>query len=85
VDWIDDPDESQLASLIAGLGQASGTFITLTPAVDGADWYASVSLLPDGSTEIHRGDPRHGEDRKAATTASPADIARDLTAWLAKR
>jgi hypothetical protein len=84
-DWIDDPDEAQLAGLIAGLGKTSGTFITLTPASQDATWYASVSLLPDGTTEVHRGHPGHGEDHKAITTDTPAGIARDLTGWLANR
>ena len=31
-DYIDDPTEAQLRDLIAGLGQATGTFVTITPA-----------------------------------------------------
>ena len=84
-DYIDDPTEDQVAGLIASLGQAGGTFITLTPADEDRDWYASVSLLPDGTTEIDRGDPARGEKHTATTTASPASIASDLTTWIAGR
>ena len=84
-DYIDDPTQAQLTGLIAGLGQATGTFVTITPADDDGDWYASVSLLPDGTTEIDRGDPARGEQHTAATTASPGSIASDLTTWIAAR
>jgi hypothetical protein len=83
--WIDDPTRDQLRELIAGLGHITGTFVTLTPASEDRDWYASVSLLPDGTTEIDRGDPDRGEQHTAATTASPAAIAADLAAWIAAR
>ena len=84
-DYIDDPTEDQLTELITGLGQATGSFVTIGPADDDRDWYASVSLLPDGTTEIEHGDPARGEHHRAITTASPADIARDLSTWLATR
>jgi hypothetical protein len=84
-DYIDDPTEAQLEDLITGLGAATGTFITIGPADDAGDWYASVSLLPDGTTEIEHGDPSRDERYRAIATASPADIARDLTAWLSTR
>ena len=84
-EFIDDPSEGQLSRLIAGLGHASGSFITLSPADETQGWYASVSLLPDGSTEIAYGDPGTGEDHQATTTDSPASIARTLTTWLASR
>jgi hypothetical protein len=84
-DYIDNPSEDQLRDLIAGLGRATGTFVTITPADDTRDWYASVSLLPDGTREIDRGDPAHGEQHTAATASSPGSIARDLTTWIAAR
>jgi hypothetical protein len=84
-DYIDDPTEDQLRDLIAGLGQGAGTFVTLTPADDDRDWYASVSLLPDGTTEIDCGDPARGEQHTATTTGTPGSIARDLTTWIAAR
>lgn len=82
---IDDPTDAQLTALISGLGRSSGTFITLNPADESQGWYASVSLLPGGTTEIAYGDPDHGEDHQAITTDSPASIARTLTTWLATR
>lgn len=84
-DYITDPTETQLAGLIAGLGHASGTFITINPADDTQAWYASVSLLPDGTREIERADPDRGETHRATTTDNPARIARDLSTWLATR
>jgi hypothetical protein len=84
-DYIDDPSEDQVRDLISSLGHAAGTFITLTPADEDRDWYASVSLLADGTTEIDRGDPARSEKHTEATTASPAAIARDLTTWIAAR
>jgi hypothetical protein len=84
-DYLDDPTDDQLAGLITGLGRSSGTFITLTPADETHGWYASVSLLPDGQTEIAYGDPGTGEDHQAITTDTPASIARTLTTWLAAR
>jgi hypothetical protein len=61
------------------------TFITSGPGDDSQDWYASISLLPDGTTEVEHGDLARDEDYRAAVTASPADIARDLTIWLSTR
>lgn len=84
-EFIDDPTEAQLTGLISALGRASGTFITLNPGDDSQSWYASVSLLPGGTTELAYGDPDRGEDHQATTTDSPAVIARTLTTWLARR
>jgi hypothetical protein len=84
-EFLDDPTDDQLETLIAGLGHASGSFITLNPTDETRGWYASVSLLPDGSTEIAYGDPDTGEDHQATTTGTPAAIARHLTTWLAAR
>jgi hypothetical protein len=84
-DYIDDPTRDQVRDLIAGLGRVAGTFITLTPASEDQDWYASVSLLPDGTTEIDRGDPARGEKHTATTTDGPDAIASDLTTWIATR
>lgn len=84
-DYITDPTEAQLAELITGLGRSSGTFITINPADDSQGWYASVSLLPDGTTEIERADSSRGETHRAIAADSPAQIARDLSAWLANR
>jgi hypothetical protein len=84
-DFIDDPTEAQLTDLITGLGGSTGTFVTIGPAGESQDWYASVSLLADGTTEVEHADPARGEHYRALVTASPAGIARDLTAWLSTR
>jgi hypothetical protein len=84
-DYIQDPTEHQLTALIAGLGHATGSFLTINPAEDSRSWYASVSLLADGTTEIEHADPDRNEDHRAVVTTSPADIARDLSAWLSTR
>ena len=84
-DYLDDPTEDQLTGLIGGLGDSSGSFITLNPADDTQGWYASVSLLPDGRIEIAYADPDTSEDHQAITTDSPAGIAHHLTTWLATR
>ena len=82
-EFIDDPTQDQLAGLIAALGRASGSFITLNPTDETQSWYASVSLLPDGQIEIAYGDPDSGENHQAITADNPAGIARSLTTWLA--
>jgi hypothetical protein len=82
-EFIDDPTQDQLTALIAALGTSSGSFITLNPADETHSWYASVSQLPGGQTEIAYGDPDSGEDHQAITTDTPAGIARTLTTWLA--
>ena len=84
-DYLHDPTEDQLAGLIGGLGHTSGSFITLNPTDQAQGWYASVSLLPDGSIEIAYGDPDTGEDHQTTTTDTPTSIARTLTTWLADR
>jgi hypothetical protein len=84
-DYLDDPTQDQLTALISGLGGTSGTFITLNPTDETHRWYASVSLLPDGSTELAYSDPGTGENHQATTTDTPAGIARTLTTWLASR
>lgn len=83
-DYIDDPTEDQLRDLIAALGGGSGTFVTITPASEDRDWYASVSLMPDGTRETERADPARSEEHTAAT-GTPASIARDLITWIATR
>jgi hypothetical protein len=83
-DHMDDPSEDGLFMLLSDLNQAGNTFITITPADDDPAWYASVTLLADGTYEVERADPSHGEQH-GDTATSPNDIARDLTIWLAAR
>jgi len=81
---LDDPSEDALLMLLGGLNQAGNSFITITPAGEDPAWYASVTLLTNGTYEVERGDPVHGEQRRDTATR-PDDIARDLTIWPAAR
>jgi hypothetical protein len=83
-DHMDDPSEDGLFMLLSDLNRAGNTFITITPADDDPAWYASVTLLADGTYEVERADPSHGGQHRDNAT-SPGDIARDLTIWLAAR
>jgi hypothetical protein len=83
-DHIDDPSQDGLFLLLSGLNQAANTFLTVTPADDDPAWYASVTLLPDGSYDVERADPARGEQHRHAAI-DPSDLARDLTTWLAAR
>ena len=83
-DHVDDPSEGSLFMLLEDLNQAGNTFITITPAADDPAWYASVTLLPDSTYQVERADPARGEQHRD-TAASPNDIARALTVWLAAR
>lgn len=83
-DHIDDPSEDALFMLISDLNQAGNTFLTITPADDDAAWYASVTLLGDGTYEVERAGLSRGEQHRDTAT-SRNDIARDLTIWLAAR
>jgi hypothetical protein len=82
-DHMDDPSEDGLFMLISDLHHAGNTFVTITPAAD-RTWYASVTLLPNGTYEVERGDPTRSEHHHDIAT-SLEDIARDLTVWLAAR
>lgn len=83
-DHIDDLSEDGLFTLLSDLSRPRNTIITITPADNDASWHASVRLLADSSHEVQRSDPRHGKQDQR-TYASPDDIARDLTIWLAAR
>ncbi|MEU7918949.1 hypothetical protein [Micromonospora zamorensis] len=82
-DHIADPSEDALYMLLQELHQPDNTFVTINPA-DDSDWYASVSLLDDGSYEVERRDPRHHQHAHTTATDISA-IAKDLTIWLAGR
>lgn len=83
-DHIDDPSEDALLMLIDDLNQTDNTFVTITPADDDATWYASVSLLDDGTYEVERRDPGRGE-HELTTESDIGHIAQDITIWLAGR
>ena len=82
-DHIDDPSEDALFMLLEDLDQAGNTFVTVNPA-DGSGWYASVTLLGEGSYEV----VRHDADRdqhELDTATDISAIAKELTIWLADR
>lgn len=83
-DHIADPSEDALFMLIADLDHGENTFVTITPADDDPAWFASVSLLDDGTFEVERRDTRRGEHELATQTVI-ADLAKELTVWLAGR
>lgn len=73
-------------ALVRGdLNHTDNTFVTLTPADDDATWYASVSLLDEGTYEVERRDLHRGEhevttETVAGITASPDSSCRPMTA-----
>ncbi|KXK60319.1 hypothetical protein AWW66_19570 [Micromonospora rosaria] len=83
-DHIGDPSEDALFMLIEGLDQRDNTFVAINPADEDSAWYASVSLLDDGTYEVERHDP-HQRHHDRTVENDPHHIARDLTIWLAGR
>jgi hypothetical protein len=82
-DHIADPSEDALFMLLQDLDPAGNAFVTINPA-DDSGWYASVSVLEDGSYEVERRDPDH-QQHELSTETDIAAIAKDLTIWLATR
>ena len=82
-DHIADPSEDALFMLLQDLDSDGNAFVTISPA-DDSGWYASVSMLDDGSYEVDRSDPdRH--QHEVTTETDTTAIAKDLTIWLAAR
>ncbi|WP_326565810.1 hypothetical protein VSH64_28565 [Amycolatopsis rhabdoformis] len=82
-DHIDDPSEDALFMLIADLTRTDNTFLTVTADMN-AGWYASVSLLDDGTYEVELHHPDQRENTRTTNT-DRNQIASDLTTWLASR
>jgi hypothetical protein len=81
-DHIDDPSQDALFILITDLDHTDNTFVTINPADSASTWYASVSLLDNGTYEVERRDPSQRE-HKLTTQTDRSQIAKDLTIWLA--
>lgn len=82
-DHIADPSEDALFMLLQDLNSDGNAFVTINPAND-SGWYASVSLLDDGSYEVECRDPdRHQHELTTETDITA--IAKDLSIWLAAR
>ncbi|MFB9832620.1 hypothetical protein [Actinoallomurus acaciae] len=73
-DHVDDPSEDSLFML----------FTELNTVDQEATWYASVSLLDDGTYEVEYRDARRREHELSVQT-DRGQIARHLTIWLARR
>lgn len=81
---VDDPTTDAITALINTLNRDDNTFLTIGPDDDDPAWYASVTLLDDGTYEIERNDPSN-EVQHISNATTAAAIAHDLTTWLASR
>src|SRR4051794_33578854 len=83
-DHLHQPSTDTLTQVIGGLDQTDNTFVTLLPDSDNPTWYASVSLLADGTFEVERRDTATGE-HQTTTSTDPQTIAADLIKWTTNR
>ncbi|MCT9081011.1 hypothetical protein [Streptomyces fulvoviolaceus] len=83
-DRIDDPSEDALFMLIDDLNGSDNTFVVIQPGEDDPAWFTSVAVLDEGGYEVVRRDTTRRE-HDIATETSIAQIARDLTIWMAAR
>jgi hypothetical protein len=80
----DDPSEDLLFMLIGELSHPGNTFVVIEPDDESMDWFASVSLLEDGTHEMEWRDmSRH--DHELTVETDRGHIAKQLTIWLAAR
>jgi hypothetical protein len=70
--------------LIGDLNPTDNTFIIIEPILDDPAWYASISLLAEGSFEVEYRDARRN-DHRLSTETDPSKIAHDTIIWLAQR
>ncbi|MFE3112391.1 hypothetical protein ACFXKJ_29935 [Kitasatospora indigofera] len=83
-EYVDDPSEAAVRTLLGGLDNAENTFVILQAEKDESSWYASVALTDEGGYEVVLRDPscrEHG----VTTETSVEKIARDLILWIARR
>ncbi|MCW5250755.1 MULTISPECIES: hypothetical protein [unclassified Streptomyces] len=83
-DRIEDPSEDALFMMIGDLDGTDNTFLAVRPAGGASGWSVSVTLLDGGRFEVVRSDTARDE-HEVTVSASPNDIARELTIWLAAR
>jgi hypothetical protein len=83
-DFIDEPSEDALYMLIGDLNTTDNTFVIIEPATDDPTWYASISLLTQGTYEVEYRDAALREHH-LATQTDPSRIAKDTTIWIAQR
>jgi hypothetical protein len=79
-----DPSEDLLFMLVDELYHPDNTFMVIEPDDTSLNWFASVSLLEDGSYEVEWRDmSRH--DHELTVESDHGHIAKQLTRWLAAR
>lgn len=80
----DDPSEDLLFMLIEGLDHTANTFVVIEPDDESMDWFASVSLLEDGTYEMEWRDMSR-RDHELTVETDRGHIAKELTRWMAAR
>ena len=81
--WVD-PSEDLLFMLINELYHPANTFVVIGPEDESMDWFASVSLLDDGTYEMEWRDMSRS-DHELTVETDRGHIAKELTIWLAGR
>jgi hypothetical protein len=81
--WVD-PSEDLLFMLIDELYHPVNTFVVIEPEDESMDWFASVSLLDDGTYEMEWRDMSR-RDHELTVETDRGHIAKELTTWLAGR
>ena len=80
----DDPSEDLLFMMIEGLNHTDNTFVIIEPDDESMTWFASVSLLEDGTYEMEWRDMSR-RDHELTVASHRGRIAKELTMWLAAR
>lgn len=80
----DDPSEDLLFMLITELRHSDNTFVVIEPYDESADWFASVSLLEDGTYEMEWKDMSR-RDHELTVETDRGRMAKELAIWLARR
>ena len=80
----DDPSEDLLFMLIEELNHTDNTYVVIEPDDESMTWFASVSLLEDGTYEMEWRDMSR-RDHELTVETDRGHIAKELTIWLARR
>ena len=80
----DDPSEDLLFMLLDELYHPRNTFVVVGPDDESMDWFASVSLLENGTYEMECRDMSR-RDHELTVETDRSHIANELTRWLAAR
>ncbi|GAA4586808.1 hypothetical protein GCM10023194_34040 [Planotetraspora phitsanulokensis] len=79
---IVEPSEDALYEMITELTTPDNTFVIVEPDEDDPAWFASVSLLDDGTYEVEYRDTVRRRHQLSIGT-DPDRIARDAVIWVA--